>query len=247
MGVIRPGGFELTKEGMEKAGLKKGSRILDIGCGEGNTVAYLTDELGMDVTGIDSSKDMVKKANEKYPDLDIKFGEADFLEFSSFEFDAVLMECVLSVAYLKTEVIHEIYCVLKKGGKLIITDLYSKNPDPDKVKKAMEEVETALKTPKEEGACADHKIPPEYMLDGAFVKDELIKGAEDTGLKCILWEDKSDKLGDFVAEKVMEHGSIEKYFEEVVPDGADKDNFCKASADNKDLGYFLLVLEKPVD
>lgn len=245
MGVIRPGGFELTKEAIEKAGIKKGSKILDIGCGEGDTADFLTREMGMDVTGIDKSKDMIEKANAKYPDLKLQFGEADFLEFSSFEFDAVLMECVFSVAYLKTEVLHEIYCVLKKGGKLIITDLYNKNPDPEAVKKAVDEWETALSTPKVEGECGDKKIPPEFMLNGAFIKDELVKGAKETELELELWEDKSDALATFVAEKIMDYGSMDKYFEEVVPPEETKDCFCRASDNNKDLGYFLLVLKKP--
>ncbi len=245
MGLLRPGGFDLTKDAIKKAEVKKGSKILDIGCGEGDTVNFLVSELGMDVTGIDQSKEIIKKANSKYPDLKIQAGEADFLEFSSFEFDAVLMECVFSVAYLKTEVLHEIYCVLKKGGKLIITDLYDKDPDPDKVKAAMDEVETALKTPKVEGQCAEKKIPPEFMLEGAFIKEELIKGAEDTEFVTELWEDKSDSLDSFVAEKIMEHGSMEKYFDEAVPEDGSKECFCQASSDNKKLGYFLLILKKP--
>lgn len=245
MGVIRPGGLDLTKEAIEKAGLKKGSKILDIGCGEGDTAAYLVEELGMNVTGIDQSRDMIENGKKKHPDLNLQFGEADFLEFSSFEFDAVLMECVLSVAYLKTEVLHEVFCVLKKGGKLIITDLYNKNPDPDKVKKAMDAVNTALSTPKEEGKCAEHTIPPEYMLDGAFIKDELIKGTAEVDFILNNWEDKSDLLTSFVAEIIMEYGSMDKYFEEIVPPEETKECFCKASANNKDIGYFMMILSKP--
>lgn len=245
MGIIRPGGIELTKEAIERAGIKKGSKILDIGCGEGDTAAFLTNEMGMKVTGIDQSREIIKKANEKYPDLDLKFGEADFLEFPSFEFDVVIMECVFSVAYLKTEVLHEIYCVLKKGGKLIITDMFNKNPDPEKVKKAMDEVQTALKTPKVEGSCEEHTIPPEFMLDGVFIKEELIKGAEETEFIFKLWDDKSELLASFVAEKIMEYGSMDKYFEAVVPSGETIDNFCKASEGDKNIGYFLLIMEKP--
>lgn len=245
MGVIRPGGFELTKEAIEKSGIKKGSKILDIGCGYGDTAEFLTKEMGMEVIGIDQSKELVKKAQEKYPDIQIQFGEADFLEFTSYEFDAVIMECVFSVAYLKTEVLHEIYCVLKKGGSLIISDLYNKDPNPEKVKKAMDDVKKALTTPKEEGSCADQTIPPEFMVDGAFIKDELIKGAEDAGLKLESWEDKSSELASFVGEKIMEYGTLEKYFEEIVPPADTKDCFCKASESNKDLGYFMMILKKP--
>ena len=245
MGIIRPGGIGLTNEAIEKAGIKKGSRILEIGCGEGDTAAFLSKEWDMDVEGIDRSREMIRRADEKHPDLKLQFGEADFLEFPSLQFDAVLMECVFSLTYLKTEVFHEIYCVLKKGGKFIVTDLYNRDPDPDKVKAAMAEVAKALKTPKREGQCEERSIPPEYMLDRVFIKEELIRGADDNGFIVELWEDKSEALHSFVAEKILEYGSLCKYFEEAVPANEPMECFCAVPENSKNTGYFLLILKKP--
>ena len=44
--------FALTDKGLGIAGLKKGSRLLDIGCGEGDTVNHLNDQ-GYQAEGID--------------------------------------------------------------------------------------------------------------------------------------------------------------------------------------------------
>ena len=66
MSIMRPGEFAITDRGLEIAGLKKGDRVLDIGCGEGDTVAYLKEALGMEAEGIDMSIKMLSAAKEKH-------------------------------------------------------------------------------------------------------------------------------------------------------------------------------------
>ena len=124
MAVLRPGELALTDKAIEIAGLKKGDRVLDIGCGEGDTVAHLM-ELGMEAEGIDMSLKMLNAAKEKHPGINVKMGDGEFLDdYSSYTFDAITMECVLSLINIPDEALHEAWCVLKKGGKLIISDLY---------------------------------------------------------------------------------------------------------------------------
>lgn len=50
---------------MEKHGLRQGGRVLDVGCGTGRAVPPLLDR-GWDITGIDSSDEMLEQAWAKY-------------------------------------------------------------------------------------------------------------------------------------------------------------------------------------
>jgi ubiquinone/menaquinone biosynthesis C-methylase UbiE len=125
MGCISPGNFDLIKEAMDLCDFPKGARILDAGCGEGDTLAFLEDAYGVTCTGIDRSSEIIQRGREKHPLLDLREGEMEFLDFPSLEFDGVVMECALSLSSMRLEALHEAWCVLKKGGKLIITDLYA--------------------------------------------------------------------------------------------------------------------------
>ena len=42
--MLRPGNFDITRSAAEAAGFKKGDKILDVGCGRGETMRFLTDE-----------------------------------------------------------------------------------------------------------------------------------------------------------------------------------------------------------
>jgi ubiquinone/menaquinone biosynthesis C-methylase UbiE len=67
----------------------KNSKILDIGCGLGRTTQPLY-EKGFQVTGIDTSQPMIKKAKIKYPDIDFRVGDACDLNFTDEAFNYVL-------------------------------------------------------------------------------------------------------------------------------------------------------------
>ena len=100
MAMIRPGGGALTKKAIEKANIPVGARVLDVGCGEGDTVAMFTDVYGFDATGADMSYKLVDKGKARHPNIDLRRMEAEFLDFESMSFDAVFMECSLSVLRL---------------------------------------------------------------------------------------------------------------------------------------------------
>lgn len=60
--------------------LKKGSTVLDLGCGSGYITNYLS-SLNMNVIGIDFSKEMIKIAKKNYPKLE--FLLADFVNIEN--------------------------------------------------------------------------------------------------------------------------------------------------------------------
>ena len=66
--------YNYLEEGFVLNNIKKGS-ILDVGCGTGR-LAFL-----QNYTGVDFSKEMIKKAKKKYPSKKFKCGDARKLPF----------------------------------------------------------------------------------------------------------------------------------------------------------------------
>jgi len=104
-----------------KNNVKKGGRILDVGCGTGTLSLVLTD-MGYDVTGLDKSCDMLVVASEKAPS--VEFIHRDMCELDGLiDYDLVLI-AVDSLNYLKTEAevrqtLAGAHSALRVGGKLV--------------------------------------------------------------------------------------------------------------------------------
>ena len=62
--MLRPGNFDITKSAAEAAGFKKGDKILDVGCGRGETMRFLTDEYGLDCIGVDMNLRLKREARQ---------------------------------------------------------------------------------------------------------------------------------------------------------------------------------------
>jgi len=246
MAMIRPGGTALTKKAIEIANLPEGAKVLDVGCGEGDTVALLSEQYGFDAIGVDLSYKLIDKGKQRHPGLDLRRMEAEFLDLESKSFDAVFMECSLSVFRLHEDAAFEAYCMLKPGGKLIISDLFRRNPDPEEVTKMLKDALEKSQRPKIEGACGENERPSFVMLDGVFIVDELAAMLEEMGFELEYFENVDGALAGFAAQAVMGHGSLEEYFKAVVPAGEDPAAYysCAAITNPKSLGYFLMILKK---
>jgi ubiquinone/menaquinone biosynthesis C-methylase UbiE len=244
--MIRPGGEALTGKAVNLAGLRAGDRVLDVGCGEGDTVLLLREKFEMAAVGVDVSSKMIDRGKARHPGLDLRRMEAHALEFDSRTFDAVLMECSLSVMRLQEDVCFEAYCMLKPGGKLIITDLYLQNPDMERVAAMLAEAHEKASRPKIDNACEENENPSFIMLDGAIVADELHGMLEEIGFKLVHFEDVPHALSNFAAQAIMGFGSLEEYFKAQMPEGEDPNAYCSCEAfqNKKNLGYFLMILEK---
>ena len=183
--------FRNIDRGIELAGLKAGSKLLDIGCGQGDALAHLVSDLGLTGEGLDINLAKVADAKEKHPDLEIKFGDGEFLEdYMSYTFDGVLFEGCLHKINIPDEALHEAYCVLKKGGKLIIIDRYEIDPDEKQMDAVRIEAARQAAIPRKEGDCEDlgQKFV-DFRYEGAFYKDPLIRQVEETGFKVVAFED----------------------------------------------------------
>ena len=68
-----------------------GERILDVGCGTGNHLLFLS-KLGLDITGIDASPYMINRARERLGKCcTLKTGMAENLPFDDNEFDLAIL------------------------------------------------------------------------------------------------------------------------------------------------------------
>ncbi|HHX13931.1 MAG TPA: class I SAM-dependent methyltransferase [Clostridiales bacterium] len=229
---LHPGGPELTRRLIEAAELPSAATVLDVGCGLGATLRMLQSEYGFKVRGIDPSAKLIDQAKAIDPDLPVQLGEADFLEFPSFSFDAVLMECVFSLCEMKEEILHEAYCTLKKGGKLLLSDLYDKKgqatADDNK------EADKAGSTP---ASC----------LDDLLTETQLIEMLTDSGFVNIRFLDQAQALKDFAAKAILKHGSMETFWKAIADTAEEaQEALTHLTTQAKTAGYYMLVAEKPI-
>lgn len=131
IGGAHPGGISLTMEIFENETINKNTRILDVGCGTGQTAAYLADQYGSKVTGIDINPIMVEKAKNRMKKnrlpVEIIQGSIENIPLKDSKFDFIISESVLS--FVNTQkALKEIFRLLKNGGQLIANELIINKP-----------------------------------------------------------------------------------------------------------------------
>lgn len=99
--------------------LRPGSRVLEIGCATGVLTAYL-DDSGYNVTGLDRSDDMIHRARNDHPRLDLLVGDAQSLPHDNGAFDAVIAASVINVVPDATLVLSEMQRVCVPGGTVSV-------------------------------------------------------------------------------------------------------------------------------
>lgn len=119
----------------------KGLKVLDLGCGAGRDVYALSQMVGEDglVVGLDMTPQQLEVA-EKYQDYhadkfgfsasNVQFvhGNIDELEKLAFEdgfFDVIVSNCVINLVEDKQHVLAQAYRLLKSGGEMYFSDVYS--------------------------------------------------------------------------------------------------------------------------
>ena len=117
------GGQEATQTLLGMCHLEATSRVLDVGCGGGNTACLIAEQYGSHVQGIDLSEVMIAKAKERAHRRGLEdrvaFRVADAFElpFEDGSFDVVLVESVLTpLPGNKKEALEEMVRVVRSGG-----------------------------------------------------------------------------------------------------------------------------------
>ncbi|WP_051308931.1 DVU_1556 family methyltransferase [Desulfogranum japonicum] len=126
-GVLRPGGLDTTRLGLDKCQVMPGAHVLDLGCGTGKTAALLKREYSCTVTAFDQLRQMLSATKLTEPDTSPVQGDAGSLPFRDKSFDLIVCECVLSLTSNPQESLGEMQRVLKHNGSLLLSDIYLRN------------------------------------------------------------------------------------------------------------------------
>lgn len=158
--------------------IKEGDMVLDLGSGAGFDCFLASKKVGDigKVIGVDMTEEMIEKAEtnaEKYgyKNVEFKLGEIENLPIEDNSVDVAISNCVINLVPNKTKAFHEIYRVLKKGGKIYLSDIV-----------LLENISEEIKN--NEALLAG-------CVGGALLKDDYLKIIEQAGFKVkILSEDK---------------------------------------------------------
>ncbi len=124
---IRPGGPVLTERALEICSLPPGSLVADVGCGAGGTLEYLERTGLYHLVGIDPSETLLREASSRLETARLFRGEAETIPFENDTFDLLFCECVLSIVDDKPAALDEFARVVKEGGLVAISDVFSKD------------------------------------------------------------------------------------------------------------------------
>jgi arsenite methyltransferase len=224
-GAIRPGGLELTDRALAACGLPAGARAWDVACGLGATAAHLASVHGFVVTGSDRSPAMLAEARRRAPGISFLEADADALPCADASLDLVLAECAWSsIAAGETvdgpasgRFLAEVRRVLRRGGWLVLSDVYARDPEGPRPRGPM-------------GASSWAVLPTERELHEATAR---------AGLTVERWEDHAAALGSFVGRLIFEDGSLDRLFGARGAAAGSREELLAARP-----SYFLLIVRR---
>lgn len=241
---LRPGGFLLTDRAIQSGCFPGGGRLLDVGCGRGDTVAYLCGA-GYDAYGIDLDEQRIKQGTEMYPELKLMVGDGCQLPFDGKMFDGVLMECSLPCMYNRKEALHEAYCVLKDTGAIVIHAPCLLEPSQEQLQR-LSQVKNARRqqvSREGNGICLTMEelaYRDDFGIDGVLLLNEVTEAMTEIGFEIILLEDHTRLMTEFMVEFLLNGALREDEDRELQAEYEYYKQICGLSS----VGYFQLTAGK---
>ena len=127
--TLHPGGLALTARLAALLELGREDLVLDAASGLGTSALYLARSLGCRVVGLDLSSANLARGRRSTEEAGLsgiirfQVGDAEALPFRDGLFDAVLSECAFCTFPDKAKAAHEIFRVLRPGGRLGLADV----------------------------------------------------------------------------------------------------------------------------
>jgi arsenite methyltransferase len=128
------------------AALRPGEIVLDLGSGAGFDAllaarkVYPGRVIGVDMTDAMLAKAMANALALGCTNVEFRAGDIEQLPVDDASIDVVLSNCVLNLCPNKDRAFCEIYRVLKRGGRLCVSDMAWGHEPPDAVRRDLEAV-----------------------------------------------------------------------------------------------------------
>lgn len=125
------------------ASLQRGETVLDLGSGGGIDCFLAARRVGPEgkVIGVDMTPEMIHLARENAQKSDLnnvefRLGEIENLPLANDAVDVAISNCVINLSPDKEQVFREIYRVLKRGGRMMVSDIVLNGELPERVKES---------------------------------------------------------------------------------------------------------------
>jgi SAM-dependent methyltransferase len=122
--------------------IKRGEKILDLGCGAGLDLYLYAQATGPEgqVYGLDISEDMIAKTRRNMETLNVQNVEflcapADSIPLPDGSVELVAVNGIYNLSPDKTAVMREVARVLRPGGRTIFAEIVLKAPLPEEIRK----------------------------------------------------------------------------------------------------------------
>lgn len=184
----------------------KGTKVLDIGCGNGNISMFLG-SLGYQVLGIDVSEKAIEKAKQVNDLPNVRFSAISAEEFSQMEtkYDVIICSEVLEHLTAPENILQVIHSILKNDGLLFVTVPNGKGPREVIITKPVQKLQQKngvawqyLSQIKKMMGYDGHTVQSDADDLGHvqfFSKEKLLRLAKNTGFTVQKFEH-ADFLGD---------------------------------------------------
>lgn len=172
--------FEKEEKYLKKH-ITNGSKVLEVGCGDGRSLRYIKD-ITKNIVGVDIDKKAIEDAKKNLPDWDLQVADGKNLPFEDNSFDFVI--CMTTPANFGEErqkFYSEMKRVVKSTGQIILS-VFNEDALPIRLK-LYKKLDVPIKGI--DGGKVSYEVPSGIETSEQFSKEELEVIFKEAGLNIL--------------------------------------------------------------